>query len=212
MKTIFAAAAVSALMLTLGGAAAAQTTPETGRQARMAQSAGQPISQADFVQRRVERLRAADANGDGQVTAEEMRAHAQARRAERRAAQFDRLDADKDGSISRAEFEAPRQQACSEGRMASHARGGMKQGRMGGHAARGGADRFPIVIAEVERKATEAFARMDANSDGTLSVEERRAAMQAGRAEMRQKRDMRRMQRPAVSSQGTASPSAPVSE
>ena len=83
MKTIFTAAAVSALMLTLGSAVAAQTTPETGRQARVAQSAGQPISQADFVQRRVERLRAADANGDGQVTAEEMRAHAQARRAER---------------------------------------------------------------------------------------------------------------------------------
>uniref|UniRef100_UPI00403DAEB4 hypothetical protein n=1 Tax=Brevundimonas sp. LF-1 TaxID=3126100 RepID=UPI00403DAEB4 len=105
----------------------------------MAQSAGQPISQADFVQRRVERLRAADANGDGQVTAEEMRAHAQARRAERRAAQFDRLDADKDGSISRAEFVAPGPQARGEGRMASHARGGMKQGRIGGHAARGGA-------------------------------------------------------------------------
>ncbi|WP_303703073.1 EF-hand domain-containing protein [Brevundimonas naejangsanensis] len=217
MKTILAAAAVSALMLTLGGAAAAQTTPETGRQARMAQSAGQPISQADFVQRRVERLRAADANGDGQVTAEEMRGHAQARRAERRAAQLDRLDADKDGSISRAEFEAPRQQACGEGRMAAgrwdHARGGMKQGRMGGHAARGGADRFPIVIAEAERKATESFARMDANRDGMLSVEERRAAMQAGRAEMRQKREMRRMQRPSAERpQGTASPSAPVSE
>lgn len=213
MKTIFSAAAVSALMLTLGGAAAAQTTPETGRQARMAQSAGQPISQADFVQRRVERLRAADANGDGQVTAEEMRAHAQARRAERRAAQFDRLDADKDGSISRAEFEAPRQQARGEGRAGAgrwgHARGGMKQGRMEGRAARDGADRFPIVIAEAERKAAEAFARMDANGDGTLSVEERRAAMQAGRAEMR---DARRMQRPAASSQGTASPSAPVSE
>ena len=213
MKTIFAAAAVSALMLTLGGAAAAQMTPEAGRQARMAQ----PISQADFVQRRVERLRTADANGDGQVTAEEMRAHAQVRRAERRAAQFDRLDADKDGSISRAEFEAPRQQARGEGRMGAgrrgHARGDMQPGRMGGHAVRGGADRYPVVIADVERRATEAFARMDADSDGMLSVEERRAAMQARRAEMRQKREMRRMQRPAaMSPQGTASPSAPVSE
>ncbi|MNI05128.1 hypothetical protein D3C73_580730 [compost metagenome] len=64
--------------------------------------------------------------------------------------------------------------------------------------------RFPIVIAESERKATEAFARMDANRDGVLTVEERRAAMQAGRAEMRQKREQRRS--------NPASPSAPASE
>ena len=209
MKTTFAAAAVSVLLLTLGGVAAAQTTaPGTApqRQARMAQ----PVTQADFVQRRVERLRAADANRDGQVTAEEMHAHAQARRAERRAAQFDRLDADKNGAVSRAEFEAPRQQMRGDGRERGgrwgHARRDAGQGRMGGRDMRGRnmrgeADRFPIAIAEVERKATEAFVRMDANRDGTLTVEERRAAMQAGRAEMRQRREPR-----------PASPSAPVSE
>ena len=217
MKITFAAAAVSALLLTLGGAAMAQTA-EPQRQTRMAE----PVSQADFVQRRVERLRAVDANRDGQVTAEEMRAYAQARHAERRAAQFDRLDADKNGAVSRAEFEAPRQQARGEGRERGgrwgHARHGVEQGRMGGRGMRGQnmrgeADRFPIAIAEAERKATEAFVRMDANRDGTLTAEERRAAMQAGRAEMRQKREERRMQRPAPTSpQGTASPSAPVSE
>lgn len=204
MKTTFAAAAVSVLLLTLGGVAAAQTTaPGTApqRQARMAQ----PVTQADFVQRRVERLRAADANRDGQVTAEEMHAHAQARRAERRAALFDRLDADKNGAVSRAEFEASRQQmrgdARERGGRWGHARRDAGQGRMGGRDMRGEADRFPIAIAEVERKAAETFARMDANRDGTLTVEERRAAMQAGRAEMRQRREPR-----------PASPSAPVSE
>ena len=52
--------------------------------------------------------RAADADRNGTVTAEEMRAAGQAKRAERRHAMFDRLDANKDGSISRAEFDAPR--------------------------------------------------------------------------------------------------------
>lgn len=73
---------------------------------------------------------------------------------------------------------------------------------------RNGEGRFPIVIAEAEQKATEAFARLDANRDGTLTGEERRAGMQARRAEMREKRQERREQRVAPA----ASPSTPASE
>jgi hypothetical protein len=72
--------------------------------------------------------------------------------------------------------------------------------------ARGGESRFPIVIADVERRANEAFARMDANSDGVLTQDERRAAMRANRGDMRQGREQRRARTPA------ASPSAPASE
>lgn len=208
-KTLGGIAAI-AILTVFGGVAVAQTAaPQRPARAAMAQ----PVSQADFVQRRVERLRAADADRDGTVTAEEMRAAGQAKRAERRTAMFDRLDANKDGAISRAEFEAPRADGQRAGRgergpRAEHAgrghRGGMHRGaqRMG----RNGEGRFPIVIAEAEQKAMEAFARLDANRDGTLTGEERRAGMQARRAEMREKRHERRQAAPA------ASPSTPASE
>lgn len=197
-KTLGGVAAIAVLTVFSGVAVAQTAAPQRPARAALAQ----PVTQADFVQRRVERLRAADANHDGTVTAEEMRAAGQAKRAERRAAMFNRLDANKDGSISRAEFDAPRAEGQRAGRGERGHRGGMLRGaeRMG----RGGEGRFPIVIAEAERKATEAFTRLDADRDGTLTVEERRAGMQARRAEMRQKRIERRA--PA------ASPSTPASE
>lgn len=209
MNNTLGGIAAIAILTVFGGVAVAQTAAPQ----RPARAMAQPVSQADFVQRRVERLRAADADRDGTVTAEEMRAAGQAKRAERRTAMFDRLDANKDGAISRAEFEAPRADGQRAGRgergpRAEHAgrghRGGMHRGaqRMG----RNGEGRFPIVIAEAEQKATEAFTRLDANRDGTLTGEERRAGMQARRAEMREKRQERRQAAPA------ASPSTPASE
>ena len=192
MKTTFSGVAALALALAVGGTAMAQT-PAAPSRARMAE----PVSQADFVQRRVERLRAADANGDGQVTAEEMRARAQARRAEARTVRFDRLDVNKDGALSRAEFEAPLAGGDRAGRMARGHRGMGERGM-----APRAETRFPVVIADAERKAAEAFARMDANQDGVVSIEERRAA----RPQV--KRIERRIERRAA----PASPSAPASE
>lgn len=200
-KTLGVAAV--ALLAVFSGAAAAQAGAQTAAPQRPARAAmAQPVGQADFVQRRVERLRAADADHDGAVTAEEMRAAGQAKRAERRTAMFDRLDANKDGAISRAEFEAPRADGPRAGQRAGRGHGGMHRGaqRMGRH----GEGRFPIVIAEAEQKANERFMRLDADRDGTLTVQERRAGMEARRAEMRQKRQERRA--PA------ASPSTPASE
>ena len=203
-KTLGGVAAIAFLTVFVGVAVAQTTAPQ-----RPARAMAQPVSQADFVQRRVERLRAADADRDGTVTAEEMRAAGQAKRVERRTAMFDRLDANKDGSISRTEFETPRAdgQRAGRGPRAEHAGRGHR-GMHGGaqRMGRGGEGRFPIVIAEAEQKATAAFARLDANRDGTLTGEERRAGMQARRAEMREKRQERRQAAPA------ASPSTPASE
>lgn len=203
MNKTFGGIAAIAILTVFSGVAVAQTVAPAAPQ-RAARVMAQPVSQADFVQRRVERLRAADADHNGTVTAEEMRAAGQAKRAERRNVMFDRLDANKDGSISRAEFDAPRADGQRAGRgergqrgpRAEHAgrgHGGMHRGaqRMG----RNGEGRGPIVIAEAERKATETFTRLDANHDGTLTAEERRAGMQA-----------RRQAAPA------ASPSTPASE
>ncbi|MEQ8934873.1 MAG: EF-hand domain-containing protein [Amphiplicatus sp.] len=47
---------------------------------------------------------AADANGDGAITKEEMKAHHEAKRAEREAKRFP--DADGDGVVSKAEYDA----------------------------------------------------------------------------------------------------------
>ncbi|HRL05551.1 MAG TPA: hypothetical protein PL098_02415 [Brevundimonas diminuta] len=209
MKKSFSGMAVLASALAVSGAAMAQApawtqTPDARpHHAQMAE----PVSKADFVQRRVERLRAADANSDGQVTAEEMRTYAQARRAERRAARFDRLDANKDGVLDREEFNTPRARGeRGEGMGGRHGGGrNHRDANMRG-TARGGESRFPIVIADVERRANEAFARMDANSDGVLTQDERRAAMRANRGDMRQRHEQRRARTPA------ASPSAPASE
>lgn len=212
MKKTLGGIAAIAILTVFGCAAVAQTTAASQRPAR---AMAQPVSQADFVQRRVERLRTADADRNGTVTAEEMRAAGQAKRAERRTAMFDRLDANKDGAISRAEFEAPRADGQRAGRgersqrgpRAEHAgrqHGGMHRGAQ--RIGRGGEGRFPIVIAEAEQRATEAFTRLDANRDGSLTGEERRAGMQARRAEMREKRQERRQAAPA------ASPSTPASE
>jgi len=49
---------------------------------------------------------AIDANHDGQITADELRAFHQARRAERQAERWKKLDTDGDGRISRAEAQA----------------------------------------------------------------------------------------------------------
>ncbi|QTC91415.1 EF-hand domain-containing protein [Brevundimonas goettingensis] len=230
-KTIIAGGlAAASLAVLVGAAAPAPQTPAQAPAAATTQAApaarhagiqarqAQPVSQAEFVQARVSRLTALDANHDGTVTAEELRAGAQARRARHATQRFDRLDADKSGQISRAEFDAARPE---HGDRAGHRgpRGGehrgQRMGRRGGGEGRGHgpaervAHHGPIVIADVQTKLTEGFARLDTDHDGVLSPAER----QAGRAVMRERFQERRVQRqnraPAVTS---ASPSAPASE
>ncbi|CAN5220101.1 hypothetical protein BH09PSE1_BH09PSE1_18070 [soil metagenome] len=210
----------------LGGAAAAQTAVQTStqapapaRHARLDTDGDRRISQAEFVQARTARLTALDADHDGSVAPDEVRARVQAVRAERASDRFDRLDADKNGQISRAEFDAaraPHDDAARAGRgerghrMARHAGRGARHDGARMNAARV-ADRGPVSIADVQTRAAATFARLDADHDGFLTSAEVRAARgeRAGRGEGRA---ARRMGRPMAPAATPPSPAAPASE
>jgi hypothetical protein len=199
MRKTFILGGVAALSLAAAvGAASAQQGP--GRHGRDADNDGR-ISQAEFVEGRLQRLTALDADRDGTVTVEEARAGHQAHRAERQAAMFDRLDANRDGAISRAEFTAPRErpEGARPERAGRHFGGHRRGGPMAGQGPR--SERGPVVIAEVRAKMAERFGKLDTDRDGFLSQAER----QAGRAAMREQRQERRAAR-------QASPSAAASE
>ena len=71
-----------------------------------------------------------------------------------------------------------------------------------------GRERGPVVIAEAAAKLGERFDKMDADRDGVISADERRAAMAAQREQRQERRAARQAQRPA---QQPASP-VPASE
>jgi len=202
--------------------AQAETRAQT-RTPRQVRPAPAPVTRAQFVARRVDWLTALDANKDGVVSPEEMRAGMQARRAERTTAMFDRLDTNKDGQISHAEFEA-RGSAGRAGRPEASPRAGPRAGHARVEMRRGPqGQRGPIVIAEARTKAEQAFAHLDANHDGVVTADERRATRVAARQNRVENRAERgshrgnpegrgahRKQTPASSSM--TSPSAPASE
>lgn len=209
MKNAILAGALAALTLAAGGAVMAQQTPgeaPTPRAMRADANADSRISQAEFVGQRVQRLTAADADRDGSVTAEEMRAAAEARKSARADARFQRLDANGDGSISRAEFDAPRAGRAEALPQRAARHGG--PARMAQRSQRAEA-RGPVSIAEAQNKAEQAFTRLDADRDGFLTAAERRAGKQAMREQRRAGMAERRAARQARTQ---ASPPAPASE
>lgn len=202
-KTILVGGLAALTLAAAAGVAFAQQAP--ARDMRADADGDSRLSQAEFFGHRIERLTAMDADRDGSVTADERRAAMQARRAGRADARFDRLDADDDGAVSRAEFDAARE-ARGEARadrgprpMRAHRRPGRGHG-MGRAEARG-----PIVIADAQARAGQAFARLDADSDGFITVAERSAGRQAMRDQRRERMATRRAER-------QASPQAPASE
>jgi hypothetical protein len=223
MKTnVYAGLATLVATALLAGVAGAQTaTPAAnaqaapaGRFARLDTDGDRRISQAEFVQARTARLTVLDADRDGSVAPAEIRARMQAARAGRVETRFAALDADKDGQISRAEFAAARPQRADAARPGRGDRGY----RMARHAGRGPdrgqarrarlMARPPVVIAEVQARAAAAFARLDADKDGFLTVAEARA----GRGEHRRGRMGHRMHGRTAPAATPSSPAPPASE
>ena len=164
--------------LLAGGAALAQPADRAERG---------PMTRDAVIERTDAAFARMDTNNDGVVD----QADRQARMAER----FSRMDGDGNGAISQAEFMAAHEQMRenrSERREARAERGGGKMMRRGGRGHRGGmlqaADANNdgrLTQAEVRTAALARFDRVDTDGDGTITVEERRAAHQARRAARR---------------------------
>ena len=210
-KTLLATGAAGVLTI-LAGAAMAQSTTQTGPEPHAmrgdADSDGR-ISRDEFMQGRVARLTAVDANRDGSVSAEEMRSGIDTRRNQRVSARFDAADADGNGILSREEFISASGERGDRAGRGGHGRRGEHHGWRGagtGDTWRG--ERGPVAIADVRSRTEAAFARVDKDGDGYVTAEERQAA----RGEMRQARQERRAERMANRTAGTPSPSTVPSE
>ena len=162
---------IVAVSLLAGGTAIAQS----GGTERAAPTRDQ------VVERTAERFARMDANGDGRLD--------QADRQARMAQRFAQMDTDNSGAITLEEMTAAHEQR----REARADRRGGDGERMGRHRGkRGGGMKMlanidtdndgAITQAEFEAAALARFDRADANGDGTVSAEERRAAHQARRA------------------------------
>lgn len=161
----------------------------------LAQMAEATQSRTDVEARVRDRLAQFDANKDGTVSSDEMRAFAEARQKAHAAEEFAAMDTDKNGVLSRAEFDAGHSRPKGDRMARADRMGGpgaegapaeaggpkperygrmMKMERRGGMMAMG--DGKGIVIADAVKKALDRFDAADANKDGKLSPDERRAA------------------------------------
>ena len=165
-KTLTISLAAGALLL--AGTAVAQTTPAAPA-AEMTRDAAQ--------QRAAQMFTRLDANADGQIDAADRQARTE-NRAENR---FDRLDANSDGAISRTEFAAIGAMRGDGRRGRGGNRGGRGEGRGGAMIGNADADSNGTVTqAEFNSAVLARFDAADANDDGVVSREERRAARPEG--------------------------------
>jgi len=215
MRKTLLAAGTAGVLAVLAGAAIAQTATPTARAPhgmRADADADGRISRDEFVQGRVARLTAVDANRDGSVSPEEMRSGMETRRNQQISARFDTADADGNGVLSREEFVSARSERGDRAGRDGHRRGGEHRGprgpRMGGPERGDRGERGPVAIADVEARTTAAFARLDKDGDGYVTAEERQAA----RGAMRQARSERHAERMTNRDAAMPSPSTAPSE
>ncbi len=123
------------------------------------------ITRAEVLQVHGERFVAADVDGDGFLSSDEMAAAREQRRQEQKEARFAELDSNGDGSVSREEFQASAPPA-------------RHRGRQGG---------------DPERRKEARFAELDTNGDGALTLEEVQVGMPSAQHRGRHGGDPERM-------------------
>jgi len=173
--------------------------------AQPAERGATPMTRADMSQKAAERFQKMDLNDDGVLDL--------ADRELRRQQRIARIDTDGNGAISAAEREAAREARQARRAERREARGvdsdrrghdkrwkrgmrghrGMMGGRMMVRADANGDGR--ITLQEMQAHALARFDRIDTNSDGTVTADERRAARAAMRAERQERREQRRAER-----------------
>lgn len=134
-----------------------------------------PQTRAEVEAKVKEHFAEVDANKDGAISKAEADAYHDKTQSERNTRMFEEIDADKNGQISRTEFDAHH-----DGRGRGPHRG------HGGHGGHGGPDRMfteadsngdgSVTFAEAQTKALAMFDKADADKNGTVTPEERRAA------------------------------------
>lgn len=191
-----------AAALTLAGAAWAQ---DARPGSRVDADGDRRVSLVEMQAAQAQRFARLDANRDGRLTREERRAGRDAvrterarRRADREAAMLARRDVDRDGVLSPAEaparlaerfdqFDADRNGRLTAGELQAGRAALRASGKVrpaGGERSRADADGDgAITRAEAEAEVRTRFARMDANRDGVLTQDERRAHRQRRRGQ-----------------------------
>tara|TARA_R110000787_G_scaffold84077_1_gene180415 strand:+ start:637 stop:1230 length:594 start_codon:yes stop_codon:yes gene_type:complete len=140
-----------------------------------------------------------DANKDGAITQDEIKARHEAMRAERKDAHFKKMDTNSDGSINRAEFDAAHS-GMRDGKGWSRGKGDgdHKMGHRGhGMAMKMGGKMFEkadankdgkVTLAEATSTALTHFDQVDADKNGTVTAAERMEYWKAKKAEWQAKK------------------------
>nr|WP_241557385.1 hypothetical protein [Croceibacterium ferulae] len=161
MPSILALGSAAAALLAIPAIAQDAAPGSPARSARMAAE----MTRAQAEQMAATAFARMDANGDGKLDAADRAAKQQAR--------FQRLDTDGNGQLSPAEFTARPERAERRGHRGGR---GMRMSGVNGNEV--------ITQADFTARALARFDQADANKDGTVTREERRAArpQRSGRA------------------------------
>jgi hypothetical protein len=141
------------------------------------------ITRAEFDAGQRSRFNELDADRNGTVTREEMRAAAEARRTEAQNARFTRLDTDKNGQLSKTELDAGRTAAKESprgdggrhmgGRLMRHGPPGGRDGqRANGQNGQATGDAPQLTFETFSKRGLDGFTRADANNDQVVTIAE----------------------------------------